>query len=393
MRDDFPPKVVENLTKRVGHSCSRPGCDQPTSGPQSNPEKAINVGVAAHITAASPNGPRYDPNLTPEQRRSIENGIWLCQTCGKLVDNDEIRYPAPLLREWKRIAEERAIRAIEEGRRPSRTADQEASDRLTAELKQRSLFDTSSPDFAKTKFSKNLILVNFKGEQFQMPTAAVSFALFPAPLVMERDLRRFTEWVNPNERRYPPVRVLQCVPGFFYEEFGRAMVWHDGNQTRFIRGAPTYFTYLAADIRGGYFEYGFCPGQETHNKMPTVYYSCVLAHFFSFLSFVKDFATTFGHQSWATSIGLAMRGTKQTILHIPWCRLALAFARGTSFPDSDGFLWSRKATLATDWTPDSVAMEAAKDLLDHWKSARPMGMPLPEFEGELYSGSFYNGRG
>src|SRR5260370_24444777 len=112
MRDDFPTMVVENLAKRVGQLCSRPGCDQPTSGPQSNPEKAINVGVAAHITAASPNGPRYDLNLTPERRRSIENGIWLCQTCAKLVDNDAIRYPAPLLREWKRIAAEMAISGI-----------------------------------------------------------------------------------------------------------------------------------------------------------------------------------------------------------------------------------------------------------------------------------------
>jgi hypothetical protein len=331
--------------------------------------------------------------MTPEQRRSIENGIWLCQTCAKLVDNDETRYPAPLLREWKRIAEERAIRAIEEGRRPSRTADQEASDRLTAELTQRGLFDTNSRDFAKTKFSKNLILVNLKGEQFPMPTAAVSFALFPAPLVRERDLRRFTEWVNPNERRYPPVRVLQFVPGFFHEEFGRATVWHDGNQTRFIGGTPRYFTYLAADIRAGYFEYGFWPEQEPHNNTPTVYYSWVLAHFFSFLCFVKDFATTFGHHSWATSIGLAMRGTKQTILHIPLSRLALAFARDSNFPDSDGLLWSRKATLDTDWTADSAAMEAARDLLDHWQFSRPMGMPLPEFDGELYSGSFYNGRG
>jgi hypothetical protein len=43
--------------------------------------------------------------LTPEQRRSPENGIWLCQNHGKLVDNDAIKYSVILLREWKRIAE------------------------------------------------------------------------------------------------------------------------------------------------------------------------------------------------------------------------------------------------------------------------------------------------
>src|SRR5258708_4489316 len=116
-------------------------------------------------------------------------------------------------------------------------------------------------------------------------------------------------------------------------------------------------------------------------------------HFFSFLSFVKDFAAAFGHHSWETSLGLAMRGTKQTILHTPLSQLALAFARGRCFPDSDGLLGSRKAPLETDWTADSAAREAARDLLDHWQFSRPMGMPLPEFGGELYSGSFYNRRG
>jgi hypothetical protein len=46
----------------------------------------VNVGVAAYITAASPGGPRYDPALTTDQRSGGENAIWLCQTCGKLVE-------------------------------------------------------------------------------------------------------------------------------------------------------------------------------------------------------------------------------------------------------------------------------------------------------------------
>jgi len=69
--------------------------------------------VAAHITAASPSGPRYDPALKPDARSSIENGIWLCQTCAKLVDNDIQRYPADTLRVWKRAIEETVNREIE----------------------------------------------------------------------------------------------------------------------------------------------------------------------------------------------------------------------------------------------------------------------------------------
>src|SRR5262245_35412963 len=92
VRDDFPKPTIEVLAKRVGQRCSNPSCGKPTSGPHTESAKAVIIGVAAHITAASVAGPRYDPSLSQEQRRSIENGIWLCQSCAKLVDSDEPRY-------------------------------------------------------------------------------------------------------------------------------------------------------------------------------------------------------------------------------------------------------------------------------------------------------------
>jgi hypothetical protein len=113
MRDEFPMSVKEVLAKRVALQCSRLGCGRVTSGPQSDPAKFVNVGVAAHITAASPEGPRYDPSLTPEQRSSHDNGVWLCQTCAKLVDSDPAAYPVETLREWKAFAEARAKQALE----------------------------------------------------------------------------------------------------------------------------------------------------------------------------------------------------------------------------------------------------------------------------------------
>jgi hypothetical protein len=80
-------------------------CRAPTSGPQINPSKALNVGVAAHITAASPEGPRFNRDLTPEQRRHADNAIWLCQNCGKLIDNDPERFTEREIRRWKEGAE------------------------------------------------------------------------------------------------------------------------------------------------------------------------------------------------------------------------------------------------------------------------------------------------
>ena len=118
MRDDFPAGVKEELAKRVGYLCSNPGCRQPTSGPQSTPSGTVNIGVAAHITTASPGGPRYDSSLSSEQRASAENGIWLCQTCAKLIDSDQSRYTVEKLAEWKSDAEAAAARALEHRRAP-----------------------------------------------------------------------------------------------------------------------------------------------------------------------------------------------------------------------------------------------------------------------------------
>lgn len=109
MRDDFTQETIRTIASRVGYRCSHPECEAQTVGPCTDLTKHFNVGVAAHIVAASPGGPRYDKSLTSEQRKHPENGIWLCQNHAKEIDNDVIRYPADLLRAWKRDAEARAM--------------------------------------------------------------------------------------------------------------------------------------------------------------------------------------------------------------------------------------------------------------------------------------------
>lgn len=112
-RDDFKKDIIKILRDRAGNICSNPNCVHPTSGPRSDGINAINVGVAAHITAAAAGGPRYDKFSSPEKRSDINNGIWLCQTCSKLIDNDEQKYTVGVLNSWKIIAENRATTAIE----------------------------------------------------------------------------------------------------------------------------------------------------------------------------------------------------------------------------------------------------------------------------------------
>jgi hypothetical protein len=112
-RDDFSPAVINALSRRSGQRCSNPACGRPTSGPRpSNDTGSINIGVAAHITSAAPGGKRFDSSLSPEERRSAHNGIWLCQDCGKLIDSDDITYSVAILNGWKEIAERTALEAI-----------------------------------------------------------------------------------------------------------------------------------------------------------------------------------------------------------------------------------------------------------------------------------------
>ena len=104
-RDDFSEQVKQILRDRVGGLCSNPRCRASTTGPHTNPEKRLSIGVAAHITAASPEGPRYNPALSNKERSSANNGIWLCSNCADMIDKDEASYSIGILIEWKMQAE------------------------------------------------------------------------------------------------------------------------------------------------------------------------------------------------------------------------------------------------------------------------------------------------
>ena len=112
MRDDFSPKVKRLLGTRVGFICSNPDCLRGTCGPSDEPASSVNVGVASHITAASPGGPRYEPAMSDDERSDISNGIWLCWSCSKLIDDDVTTYSICKLLDWRAAAERRAHTAI-----------------------------------------------------------------------------------------------------------------------------------------------------------------------------------------------------------------------------------------------------------------------------------------
>jgi hypothetical protein len=111
-RDDFSEKTKLQVAKRAGWLCSCPTCRALTVGATADGRSEINIGTAAHICAAASGGPRYDANMTAEERGSANNGIWLCRDHGKAVDSDVNEFTTERLREWKRQAEEDSWRRV-----------------------------------------------------------------------------------------------------------------------------------------------------------------------------------------------------------------------------------------------------------------------------------------
>ncbi len=114
-RDDFSKSVKTLASERVGLRCSLCGI-LTKAAPKNGNSGIINIGIAAHICAAAPLGPRFDPNMTVEQRTSIDNCIWLCGNHAKLIDSDEKAYPKEFLILKKREAENKAAEALESGK-------------------------------------------------------------------------------------------------------------------------------------------------------------------------------------------------------------------------------------------------------------------------------------
>ncbi|MDX0414195.1 hypothetical protein CN184_11525 [Sinorhizobium medicae] len=113
-RDDFSQATRNRLAKQARYHCSNPSCRKLTSAPTSDGVKEVNIGVAAHICAAAP-GPgarRYRADMTPEQRKSLENGIWLCQDCAKAIDSADPAFSESFLQDWKKKHSEDMWRSV-----------------------------------------------------------------------------------------------------------------------------------------------------------------------------------------------------------------------------------------------------------------------------------------
>jgi hypothetical protein len=93
-RDDFSAKTKQALALRAAYTCSFRGCACATSGPSEEAPDAFSMtGKAAHIHAAAPGGRRYLASMTPEERKSFSNGIWLAAIMQ--ISSTMMRLPIP----------------------------------------------------------------------------------------------------------------------------------------------------------------------------------------------------------------------------------------------------------------------------------------------------------
>lgn len=115
-RDDFSSPTRELLAKRSGYICAYPGCKRMTVAGSDDRKSGLTMtGVAAHITAASKKGPRYDPDMSAEERAGESNGIWTCQIHGKFIDDNPSQCTVDELRRWKAQHEKWVFNRVESG--------------------------------------------------------------------------------------------------------------------------------------------------------------------------------------------------------------------------------------------------------------------------------------
>ena len=107
-RAEFSAATRKIIAERAGYQCSALNCGRLTVGPGPVEAQVISTGMAAHIYAASPGGPRGTGGLSATERSEPENGIWCCYSHGKAIDSDTGNaFSAAQLKAWKRLHEAR----------------------------------------------------------------------------------------------------------------------------------------------------------------------------------------------------------------------------------------------------------------------------------------------
>ena len=115
MRANFSSRVRSLVAARAGYRCSFPECGRSTIGPGAGREETASIGVAAHIYAAAPGGPRGPGHASTSELDSVGNALWLCAKHARIVDaNRGDKFPAPVLLSYRDVHEARLSLELED---------------------------------------------------------------------------------------------------------------------------------------------------------------------------------------------------------------------------------------------------------------------------------------
>lgn len=98
------PNTIKRLFALSGNQCAFPGCTVKIVQETSD----YLISQICHIEAAEPEGQRYNPNQSDDERRSFENLVLLCPN-HHVVTNDEVIYTVEKLKTIKKDHEEKML--------------------------------------------------------------------------------------------------------------------------------------------------------------------------------------------------------------------------------------------------------------------------------------------
>ena len=90
-------KTIKKLFAVSGNLCAFPNCNIPLIDNLSGKV----TGKICHVCAKRPDGPRYDPNQTDDERDAFENLLLMCPIHHDVVDDDPESYTVSRLKEIK----------------------------------------------------------------------------------------------------------------------------------------------------------------------------------------------------------------------------------------------------------------------------------------------------
>lgn len=101
---EFSKSVKSALAHRAAYICANPDCRCLTLSLIGDDASRVNYRGRAVAICGPEGGPRHDAALNSNQRKAIDNAIFLCAKCAELTSrNKGALYPAEVLREWKEL--------------------------------------------------------------------------------------------------------------------------------------------------------------------------------------------------------------------------------------------------------------------------------------------------